>query len=268
MEPYYFRIKGVREFLKYYLSIYEGDYNKIKAWKISRLIPVSMRNKNVLDVGSGGGFYSLIVCKRGARDITLLDISPLCIKAAKINLRENINSNPDGIIADATHLPFRNETFNFVICVDVIEHILEDHMVLQEIERVLKSNGLMIIATQNSNSLNYILEAPIQRYVFKNREWMGWDPTHVRFYNPSNLFQMLKKCGFNIIKVTGTYFIPYMLALGLRRINKRISRLLYLALYYLNQQLEKSDKAILGLFGWGIICLCQKKSSKRTKGYS
>ena len=181
------------------------------------------------------------------------------MKAAKINLRENINSNPNGVIADATDLPFRNGSFDFVICIDIIEHILEDHMLLREIERVLKNNGSMVIATQNSNSLNYILEAPIQRYVFKNRKWMGWDPTHVRFYNPSKLFQLLKNYGFNIVKVSGTYFIPYMLALGLRRINKRISRLLYLFLYYLNQRLEKCDKSTLGLFGWGIICLCQKQ---------
>jgi len=48
-----------------------------QAWKIARLIPVSMRDKKVLDVGCGGGFYSLVVCRRGARDITLLDISPV-----------------------------------------------------------------------------------------------------------------------------------------------------------------------------------------------
>ncbi|MHA1582871.1 MAG: class I SAM-dependent methyltransferase [Candidatus Baldrarchaeia archaeon] len=72
------------------------------------------------------GFYSLVACRRGARDITLLDISPVCVKAAKINLRESINLNPEGLIADATHLPFRNEYFDFVICIDIIEHILED----------------------------------------------------------------------------------------------------------------------------------------------
>ena len=129
----------------------------------------------------------------------------------------------------------------------------------QVVKTSTKSNGFMVMATQNSTSLNYIIEARIQRYVFKNRKWMGWDPTHMRFYNPSKLFQLLKNYGFNIVKVSGTYFIPYKLALWLRRINERISRLFYLILYYLNQKLEKCDKAILGLFGWGIICLCQKQ---------
>ena len=75
MEPYYFRIKDIRDFLRHYLSIYEGDYSKTRAWKISRLIPSSMRGKEVLDIGCGGGFYSLVVCRRGAGDITLLDLS-------------------------------------------------------------------------------------------------------------------------------------------------------------------------------------------------
>lgn len=189
-------------------------------------------------------------------------MSLLCVKAAEINLRENTNSNLNGLIADVTYLPFKEESFDFVICVDIIEHIREDYVLLQEIERILTTNGFMVIATQNSNSLNYLLEAPIQRYVFRNHKWMGWDPTHVRFYNPSKLFQLLKNYGFNIIKVSGTYFIPYMLALSLKRISEKISRLFYLILYYLNQKLEKHDKVILCLFGWGIICLCRKQKPR------
>jgi 2-polyprenyl-6-hydroxyphenyl methylase/3-demethylubiquinone-9 3-methyltransferase len=196
-----------------------------------------MAGKNVLDVGCGGGFYSLVVCRKGAEDVTLLDISPICVKAAKINLRENANVVPNGVIANATNMPFRKESFDFVILVDIIEHIQADHVLLREIERILKSTGAMIIATQNSNSLNYILEAFIRRHVLKNHSWMGWDSTHVRFYNPSRLFQLLKNSGFSIVKVSGTYFIPYMMTLWLRRISEGISRILYYMLYVLNQKL-------------------------------
>jgi len=212
-----------------------------------------------LDLGCGGGFYSLAAVKKGAGDITLLDILPQCVKAAKINLNSGSNLEPNGVVADATALPFKGESFDFVICVDVIEHILEDQKLLQEIERVLKTNGLLVLSTQNQNSLNYILEAPLQRYVLKNRKWMGWDPTHVRFYTPHVLFRLVRNSGFSIVKVSGTYFIPYKLALWFRRINRKLSQLLFLFLYNLNQKLERSNKVILKLFGWGVLCLCQKR---------
>ncbi|MHA1582870.1 MAG: hypothetical protein ACTSYM_10330 [Candidatus Baldrarchaeia archaeon] len=54
MKPYYFRIKDPMEFLRYYLRLYEEDYGRTKAWKISRLIPVSMKGKKVLDVACEG----------------------------------------------------------------------------------------------------------------------------------------------------------------------------------------------------------------------
>jgi 2-polyprenyl-6-hydroxyphenyl methylase/3-demethylubiquinone-9 3-methyltransferase len=258
-KPYYFKIKDPKEFLKHYLSIYGRDYHKERSQAVISLFP-ELKDKRVLDIGCGGGFYSLAACRKGARDVTFLDASPVCVKAAKINLgRENINSN--GAIADATALPFRNGTFDFVICVDVIEHIPEDRKLLQEIQRILKSNGSLVLSTQNQNSLNYILEAPLQRYVLKNRKWMGWDPTHVRFYNPRVLFQLLKNFDFSIVKVSGTYFIPYMIALYLGRINMKFSQLFYLISYYLNQKLERRrlSSALLNLFGWGIICLCLKR---------
>lgn len=47
-------------------------------------------------------------------------------------------------------------------------------------------------------------------------------------------------------------------ALWFRKINRRISELAYYALYTLNQKLEQKNMH-LNYFGWGIICLCQKK---------
>lgn len=78
MEPYYFQIKDIRKFLSHYLEIYRSDYSKTRARKIINLFPISMKSKKVLDIGCGGGFYSLAACRKGARDITLLDVSSVC----------------------------------------------------------------------------------------------------------------------------------------------------------------------------------------------
>jgi len=206
-EPYYFRIKDPCEFLRYYLSIYEEDYNKARAKKIVSVFP-ELRNSRVLDIGCGGGFYSLAAYKKNCRNITLADIFLVCVKAAKLNLQERADLNPEGVLATATNLPFKGGCFDFCLCIDLAEHIKEDHVLLQELGRVLKDGGIVLLATQNSRSLNYILEAPIQRYVLKNLNWMGWDPTHVRFYTPKSLSHLMMNCGFIPFKIVGTYFIP------------------------------------------------------------
>jgi len=52
-----------------------------------------------------------------------MDVSPMCVKAAKLNLRENAGLSSEGVVADAAHLPFRKECFDFVLCIDLIEHM-------------------------------------------------------------------------------------------------------------------------------------------------
>jgi len=261
-EPYYLRIKKPREFLRHYLNIYEGDYNKARAHKVITLFP-RLRDKKVLDVGCGGGFYSLACAKRECKDITLVDLSFVCVKAAKLSLRENTSFDSEGLIVNATNLPFRNESFDFVLCIDLIEHVEKDYVLLREVRRILKDRGIMLLATQNSNSINYVLEAPIQRYVLKNRNWMGWDPTHVRFYNPKCLCRLLGNCGFLPVKIAGTYFVPYLLALWLRRVSKRVSKMVYRMLMMFNEKLEQNKKGFWNLFGWGIICLNIKTKSHK-----
>lgn len=260
-EPYYLRIKDLKEFLRHYQGIYEGHYNKTRARKITSLFP-QLRNRKVLDIGCGGGFYSLEACRRKSENILLVDISQICVKAAKSSLLENANYAAEGVVVDANLLPFGNSYFDFVLCIDVIEHMKEDNVLLREIRRVLKDNGFLLIATQNSSSLNYFLEAPMQRYLFKNRNWMGWDSTHVRFYNPKRLFQLLTNNGFFPVRTTGTYFIPYSLASMVGSIWKRLSEVIFQAMMSINEKLETEPHCILDLFGWGIIYLCVK-----VKGY-
>lgn len=99
-------------------------------------------------------------------------------RSAKIKLSKT-NATLEGIVADVQKLPFKNESFDFAFCVALIEHIPNDNALLYEIHRILKNEGFMLLATQNSLFLNYIIEAPIQRFIFKNRNSKGWEPTHL-----------------------------------------------------------------------------------------
>ena len=122
-EPYYKAYMDPESFLRHYTLLYAGDYARMKHIAILRLFPVSLKDKRILDVGCGGGFYSLFAARKGGFNIVLVDLESVCVKAAKLNLFKNTGLNTKGVMASATKLPLRSKIFDFVLCIDLVEHI-------------------------------------------------------------------------------------------------------------------------------------------------
>jgi SAM-dependent methyltransferase len=53
------------------------------------------------------------------------------------------------VVADATHLPFKDGSFSQVICSEVLEHLPEDRPALREIASVMKPGGSLILTFPN-----------------------------------------------------------------------------------------------------------------------
>ncbi|MEK6890811.1 MAG: methyltransferase domain-containing protein [Nanoarchaeota archaeon] len=96
----------------------------------------------------------------------------------KANMKVKIN---------ATNIPFKDGEISEVIILDVLEHIKDHEKVLDEIYRVLKKGGILIISVPNDTLLSYL--NPI-RYA-----------QHERHYKIKQLTGMLEKRGFRIEKV-------------------------------------------------------------------
>lgn len=100
---------------------------------------------HILDLGSATGGNSLLMQKAGFR-VSSLEYSDL-----GFNLQQQ-----KGIPVtkgDARNLPFKNASFDAVICLDVIEHILEDNIVVLEIARVLRPGGFFLISVPEDPKL-------------------------------------------------------------------------------------------------------------------
>lgn len=97
---------------------------------------ISVRGKKVLDLGAGRGGYSLIMSKSGA-DVYSVDRN-------KKNY-QNIKG-AHFIHADATRLPFKDDCFEFIFCSSLIEHIEKPDLLISEIKRVLKKNGICYLS--------------------------------------------------------------------------------------------------------------------------
>lgn len=69
-----------------------------------------------------------------------------------------INITPNPLIhvqADVHRLPFRDETFDLVLCTEVLEHLHAPDSALREMHRVLKPRGKLILTTPFAYAIHY-----------------------------------------------------------------------------------------------------------------
>jgi len=105
----------------------------------------------VLDMGCGAGRHAFETVRRGCRIVALdQDLEELVdvrnTFAAMINAGElaaDVEGQP--VSADALKLPFSNETFDRIICSEVLEHIPNDKGAIDELVRVLRPGGSIAV---------------------------------------------------------------------------------------------------------------------------
>jgi len=101
-----------------------------------------------LDVGCGDGVLLYKVRKMGGK-ITGLDYSSEGIKAAKEKLTSYGVRSKNIIESSCYDMPFKNESFDYVTSTEVIEHLEDVGVYLNEIQRVLRPGGLFVCTTPN-----------------------------------------------------------------------------------------------------------------------
>lgn len=103
----------------------------------------------------------------------------------------NLGKKVSYVIASACSLPFRNESFNTALSLDVIEHISNDFEVASEASRVLKLKGVFILTT------TYLK----QRYGFRSVE-IGQSLGHVRKGYTFETLKVLLDCqGLRLVAI-------------------------------------------------------------------
>jgi len=147
-------------------------------------IVVALSRGLILDVGCGTGEIMHELSRFRKRTIGV-DISLSYLKEAKIKGLSCIQG-------DAHFLPFRENVFDTVIALDVIEHLEDPLRFLKECNRVLKRRGIIFIHTPNK----WMTE--IRRCLTK---WPGWHPEHIHEFIPYELSGYLTRAGFVNMKV-------------------------------------------------------------------
>jgi SAM-dependent methyltransferase len=98
-------------------------------------------NENLLEIGTGPGIFSLELLAQ-CRTYKGIEYDPATCEEA----RRNTQGKADIIVADARHLPFGDDEFSFIVCLEVLEHLGDFHAGVKEILRCLCPTGTAIIS--------------------------------------------------------------------------------------------------------------------------
>lgn len=94
--------------------------------------------------------------------------------------------------------PFKDETFDIVFSGEIIEHIADPRTYILEINRILKSNGLLVITTPNLGGLNDRLRFLFGRTPRHTNALSADHYLHIRPFTYHGLREILEKGGFKI----------------------------------------------------------------------
>ncbi|MEW6349030.1 MAG: class I SAM-dependent methyltransferase [Thermodesulfobacteriota bacterium] len=196
-----------------YLDQQSKAYSRIKNAFVRELAG-DLRGARVLDYGCGGGMFTVHAACAGASEVWGVDAEPTVLETAHHFARSRGVESVCRFVASARfpELP-ESVRFDLIVMKDVLEHVADDVELLVAASYALVPGGRLVVSTQNCLSLNYVLEGCYERAIRRNRDWCGWDPTHVRFYTPMNMQRKLCKAGFTADKWRSVYLIPYKIPL-------------------------------------------------------
>src|SRR3954468_15737736 len=124
------------------------QYHFEKLHHLPRLIDFDgYRGKQVLDVGRGAGTDLARFVKGGAIGAGV-DVSPSAIALARLNFAQR-ELTADLRETDGEHLPFADNTFDFVFAHGVVQYTAHDQALVDECRRVLKPSGTAVFQVYN-----------------------------------------------------------------------------------------------------------------------
>jgi len=184
--------------------MYPRTFSKrIRIDLISEFLPVNTAMR-VLDIGCGAGFISSMY---GAYGIDT--------RLAQLKWAEKEFTDARFIAAVAEKLPFKNQSFDSVLCIEVIEHLDDITEIFCELERITKEDSFLIISTP---SIDGFFKPP------KVKE-------HIREgYSLKELEKELKKHNFIIMQIK--YY------------NKFFGLLMWLLFHHAIHDMEKMPSAV------------------------
>lgn len=190
---YYMTPYPTDEQMQMVYGVYDGNLRNLKNihWKVQRfkrklwLLTKFMRGKEFLDIGCNIGFGAEAARSYGL-NATGIDLSPDAIDHAKKLFPDNQYYH-----MTSTQLAEQGNTFDLILCCEVIEHLTDVHGFMASIKRLLKKDGLVYLTTPDAGHFRV------------PENFMDWKevqpPEHIGFFNKKLIKNLFDEYQLNIL---------------------------------------------------------------------
>jgi 2-polyprenyl-6-hydroxyphenyl methylase/3-demethylubiquinone-9 3-methyltransferase len=165
----------------------------------------SLNNKQVIDVGCGGGILSEALAKNDAL-VTGIDMGEMPLNVARLHaLEAGLSIDYQQITAEQKAQQSANE-FDIVTCMEMLEHVPDPVSVILACAQLVKPGGDVFFSTLNRHPKAYLFAIVGAEY------WLKMLPkgTHdyKRFIRPSEMASWCRQAGLEVSHITGLSYNP------------------------------------------------------------
>jgi len=195
-----------------------SEYQRVKFAPLLEAIledtaPRAPAELSLLDVGVGYGAFLRLCEERGIGRLSGMDPFPDSIRIAQAHTRAELCEGD----AAAPGWPFAEAAFDVVTCLDVVEHLEEPRVFLDNARRYLAPDGLLVVRTPNGQLPYRLRSVPLLGIPDPN-------PTHINVHPPDWWRELASAAGWRIVRewrgehLTHVRLLPRALGILLRRL--------------------------------------------------
>ena len=198
-------------------AIYRDRHNTALGW----IQDLDLHSRaRILEVGCGAGLITVALARNGytvdALDPTTAMLQMTRNDAAHQRVLDHVRIHA----ADVHALPFKAHAFDLVVAIGVIPWLHSERLALQEMQRVLKPGGYLLVTADNNARLNRILDprssplsAPLRLAAKRLLQLCGlWSPNsgfQPKRHYPREFDRIIGDCGFESVKSCTVGFGPF-----------------------------------------------------------
>jgi len=181
------------------------DINPLRLNYIKEHCGGTLKDKQILDIGCGGGILSESMALEGAI-VTGIDMAEAGLEVAKLHLLES------GLDIDYQKIPaeefakLHTSEFDVVTCLEMLEHVPDPSSIVKSCSELINADGKIFFSTINRNPKSYLFAIVGAEYILKllPQGTHDWD----RFIQPSELDEWARESGLTLKGMMGMTYNP------------------------------------------------------------
>jgi 2-polyprenyl-6-hydroxyphenyl methylase/3-demethylubiquinone-9 3-methyltransferase len=167
---------------------------------------ITLLNKQILDIGCGGGILTESLAKLGAQ-VTGIDASAELIEIAQHHQRQNNLSIDYQHTTAEAFAKQHAHAFEVITCLELLEHVPDPASLIQAVAELAQPKAHLFFSTINRHPKAYLYAILGAEYVLKLLPKQTHD--YAKFIRPSELVNWLSAAGLETKEITGLKYHPF-----------------------------------------------------------